>query len=293
MSCEKKSEARPAKRAMAEHLQDAYRVSERRSCAVTDLHRSTFRYVGTREDDVLMRMRIREIAAVRVRYGYRRIHTLLRREGHLVNQKKVYRLYREEGLHLRRRRPRRRVSAVHRLRQPPATRINECWSMDFVADNLFNGRRFRALTIVDNFTRECPAIHPARTITGSDVVDVMNRLKVDRGLPRRIKVDNGSEFISKALDKWAYEHDIALDFSRPGKPTDNAFIESLNGSFRDECLNVHWFLSLEDAATKIEAWRMEYNEHRPHSSLANKTPKEFAESQINESQKSLFLSGPD
>ena len=145
--------------------------------------------------------------------------------------------------------------------------------MDFVADQLFDGRKIRALTVVDNFSRQCVAIHVGQSLKGTDVVAVMDRLRVENtGVPKRIQVDNGSEFISKALDLWAYEHGVTLDFSRPGKPTDNAFIESFNGSFRDECLNAHWFLSLEDAREKIEQWREEYNGFRPHSSLGGLTP---------------------
>lgn len=149
--------------------------------------------------------------------------------------------------------------------------------MDFVADQLFNGRRLRALTIVDNFSRECLGITVEHALKGEDVVATMTRIFYETGrVPQRIQVDNGSEFISKALDKWAYERQVILDFSRPGKPTDNAFIESFNGSFRDECLNTHWFLSLKDAKGKIESWRHDYNEFRPHSSLENLTPEEFA-----------------
>jgi putative transposase len=148
--------------------------------------------------------------------------------------------------------------------------------MDFVCDNLFNGHRIRALTVVDNFSRECLAIHVGQSIKGEQVVAIMNALKRFTGrVPKRIQVDNGSEFISKAMDRWAYDNDIVLDYSRPGKPTDNAFIESFNGSFRDECLNMHWFLSLDDAREKIEAWRLDYNEFRPHSALDNMTPTEY------------------
>ncbi|GGF29012.1 hypothetical protein GCM10011383_45920 [Hymenobacter cavernae] len=147
--------------------------------------------------------------------------------------------------------------------------------MDFVVDNLFDGRKIRALTIVDNFSRQCLAIHVGQSLKGEDVVAVMTRLQQELGLvPERIQVDNGSEFISKALDRWAYDQHVTLDFSRPGKPTDNPYIESFNGSFRDECLNVHWFLSLADAQEKIEHWRQEYNGFRPHSSLQNLTPDE-------------------
>jgi putative transposase len=163
--------------------------------------------------------------------------------------------------------------------------------MDFVCDSLFNGRRFRALTIVDNFSRECLAIEAGQSIRGKDVVEIVDRLVLERDVPDRIQCDNGSEFISKALDKWAYEHGVTMDFSRPGKPTDNAFIESFNGSLRDECLNVSWFLSIEDAQDKIEKWRIDYNEFRPHSSLCGQTPQEFAE-QFN-SRESTLLTGTD
>ncbi len=204
-----------------------------------------------------------------------RIHTLLRREGWLINHKKTHRIYVEEGLNLRRKRPRRRVSAAHRMERPCVTGIDECWSMDFVADELFNGRRIRALTVLDNYSRESLAISVGQRLTGEDVVHAMSGLKAFGRKPRRIQVDNGSEFISKALDRWAYENGVTLDFSRPGKPTDNPFIESFNGSFRDECLNVHWFLSIDDARAKIERWRTEYNQSRPHSALKDLTPDEY------------------
>lgn len=237
-------------------------------------------------------MRIKELAETRIRYGYKRITILLRREGWVVNHKRVYRLYCEEGLHLRSKRPKRRKMAAHRANRPEATRLNESWSMDFVSDGLFNGRRFRSLTLVDNFSRECPGILVDQSIKGEDVVRMIRRIGFQRGVPDRIFLDNGPEFVGKALDKWAYENQVTLDFSRPGKPTDNAFIESFNGTFRDECLNAHWFLSLLDAKEKIESWREEYNTFRPHSSLGDLTPLEFAENNANLDQKNtrLFLS---
>ena len=251
-------------------------MSTRRACEVIGLPRATWYYQSTRPTDAALRHRLKELAAVRVRYGYLRLHVLLRREGWQVNHKKVYRIYCEEGLNLRSKRPRRRRAAAHRLARPENRAVNQCWSMDFVADNLFNGHRIRALTVVDNFTRECLAIHVEQSIRGEHVVDIMERLKLgEQRVPSRVQVDNGSEFISKALDKWAYENRVTLDFSRPGKPTDNPFIESFNGSFRDECLNTNWFLSLDDAKEKIETWRMEYNQYRPHSSLDDLTPEEF------------------
>ncbi len=165
--------------------------------------------------------------------------------------------------------------------------------MDFVSDSLFNGRRFRSLTIVDNYSRECLAIEVGQSLTGTEVVAVVERLTKERGKPERIQSDNGSEFVSRALDKWAYENGVTLDFSRPGKPMDNATIESFNGSFRDECLNVSWFLSMEDAREKIEKWRRDYNEFRPHSSLGDLTPQQFIDNLGNiQSQKTPFLAGP-
>jgi putative transposase len=224
-------------------------------------------------------MRINDIARTRVRYGYKRIHVLLQREGWKINHKKVYRLYRQESLTLRSKRPKRRVSAAHRILREAAKKINECWSMDFVCDSLFDGRRFRALTIVDDFSRECLAILVEKSIKGKEVASLLGFLRLIRGLPERIRVDNGPEFISKDLDKWAYQNQVTLDFSRPGKPVDNCHIESFNGSFRDECLNIHWFMSLQDAKEKIEAFRIEYNDFRPHSSLGNLPPAVFATGQ--------------
>lgn len=258
-------------------IQNTYRISERRGCALIGMSHSVFRYrANKRRSDGPIRLRIKDIAHVRIRYGFCRIYILLRREGWKDNHKRVYRIYKEEGLNLRSKRPRRSKSGAHRLERPQLDRMNQCWSMDFVTDNLFDGRRFRALTIVDNYSRKCLAIRVGQSLRGSDVVDVLEDLNVRLGvIPERIQTDNGSEFISKELDRWAYEHQVTMDYSRPGKPTDNPFVESFNGSFRDECLNMHWFLSLEDAVQKIEAWRTEYNEYRPHSLLDDRTPVEF------------------
>jgi putative transposase len=220
---------------------------------------------------------MREITQVRVRYGARRIHVLLRREGWAVNHKRVHRIYVQAGLNLRAKRPRRRKAAAPRMDRPILTAPNQLWSMDFVADALFNGQRFRALTIVDNFTRECLAIELAGSPRGDDVVAGLDQLRLLGDRPARIQVDNGPEFISMVLDRYAYEHGITLDYSRPGRPTDNPFIESFNGSLRDECLNTHWFLSPADARDKIESWRTDYNHFRPHSSLADMSPVQFAE----------------
>lgn len=202
---------------------EAYRIGLRRGCRLMMQSRTVYHY-QSRRDDRAVTQRIREIAETRIRYGVQRIHILLRREGWLINHKKTHRISCQEGLNLRTKRPRRHVTAGHRQERPAVTAADQCWSMDFVADNLFNGRRIRALTVVDNFSRECPAIEVGQGLRGDDVVAVMARLKqLQRRVPEQFQTDNGSEFISKALDKWAYENGVTIDFSRPGKPTDNAF----------------------------------------------------------------------
>jgi putative transposase len=219
--------------------------------------------------------RIKEIAETRVRYGYWRIHVLLRREGWLVNAKRVCRLYREMGLQLRNKSPKRRVKAKLRGDRQVAMQPNEVWAMDFVHDQLFDGTKIRILTIVDTHTRLSPAIDARQSYRGSDVVDTLERASQALGYPKTIRLDNGPEFIGRELDLWAFMKGVTLDFSRPGKPTDNAFIESLNGKFRAECLNANWFLSLDEARRKCEAWRRDYNQVRPHSAIANRVPEEL------------------
>ena len=243
-----------------------------------ELDRSTRYYCSLADDQAFLKMRIKELSQIRVGWGYRRIHILLKREGWQVNHKRVYRLYTQEGLTLRRKRPKRHVSSVKRVIRPLALTPNHSWSMDFMADTLFDGRKLRLLTIVDNFTRESLAIEPGQYFKGEQVAEVLSRLIRERGKPESIWVDNGTEFTSRAMDQWAYWNQVKLDFSRPGKPTDNAFIESFNGKFREECLSQNWFLSLQDAREKIESWRKDYNETRPHSSLGNRTPLEFRKS---------------
>jgi len=238
--------------------------------------RSTIRYESMADPQIGLRLRLRDLAMSRVGYGYRRLHILLLREGWEVNHKRVYRLYREESLGLRRKPPRRRVACLKRKLRPVASEKNECWSMDFMSDQLYDGRRIRLLTIVDNHTRESLAIHVGQRIRGCEVVGVLEQIVKHHGMPQTIQVDNGPEFISKDVDLWAYWNHVKLDFSRPGKPTDNAYIESFNARFRLECLNEHWFLSLDDAMEKIKSWQRDYNEKRPHSSLGNIPPEEYA-----------------
>jgi putative transposase len=216
----------------------------RRACAAIQLSRVVYLYQSVARDNAALIMRMKEITRTRVHYGYRRVHVMLKREGFKDNHKRVYRLYREQGLSLRHKRPKRNKAA--QLRQPKmlAHRINQIWGMDFVADNLFDGRKLRMLTVVDCYSRESLAIHVGQSLKGEDVVGALNAIVHQRGQPQTIKTDNGSEFISKIMDKWAYERGVELDFSRPGKPTDNALVESFNGRLRQECLNEHWFMSL-------------------------------------------------
>jgi len=256
-------------------MRGVWQVSIRRACDVLRFRRSTYHYKSRRPSQATLRKRIREIAETRVRYGYRRIHVLLEREGWQVNHKRVYRLYVEEGLQIRNKRPKRKVAAKLREDRKPPTALNQVWSMDFLSDQLFNGSKIRVLAIVDAFSRLSPAIDVRRRYRGIDVVETLRRVTAVYGKPKSIRVDNGPEFISRDLDLWAWSNGVTLDFSRPGKPTDNAFVESFNGKVRAECIDQNWFLSLDDARSKCEAYRREYNEERPHSAIGNKTPMEF------------------
>jgi putative transposase len=269
--------ARPAlRRPVVEYVHDHYPVTRRRACRLVRLHRSVFYYRSVKDPKLALRGRMREIARTQVRHGYRRIHVLLRREGGTLGRSQVYRLYTEEAPQLHSKLPKRRKMLVTRRERYVPRRPNQAWSMDFVADQLVNGNRFRALTIVDVFSREALAIEVGKQLRAESVVDVCYRLVATRGAPKRVFTDNGSEFSGRMFDLWAYHQRVQIDFSRPGKPTDNSFVESFNGSLRDECLNVHWFESLEDAKEKIEDWRRDYNESRPHQALKELTPAEFA-----------------
>ena len=264
------------RRPVVSYWHDSYRVSERRACRVARMAVSTFRYESMQEPRTALRLRIREIAQTRVRYGYRKIRVLLNREGWKVGKKLVYRLYREEGLALRHKSRRKRRAAMHRRERFRPTAPNQVWSLDFVADQLADGRRFRALTVLDIFTRESLAIEVGQRLKGEDVVGALNQIRQKRGTPKLLFCDNGSEFTSQMMDLWAYHNQVQIDFSRPGKPTDNAYVESFNGTLRAECLDVHWFATLTEAKQVIEDWRREYNESRPHRSLGERTPSEFA-----------------
>nr|WP_275445867.1 MULTISPECIES: IS3 family transposase [unclassified Halomonas] len=266
----KKALSASRKRQLAKSLIEQFGASTRQACGVLALARSVFYYRSQVQDQRPLMQRIREITATRVRYGYRRVHELLKREGWEINHKRVYRLYRQAGLSLRLKRPRRHRMSATRRERVLATGLDQVWSMDFVSDAVFNGKRLRALTLVDEFSREC-LDRCCGCGRGHD------SLERDRSTACAVRVDNGPEFISRVLDCWAYKQGVTLDFSRPGKPTDKAFVESSNGKFRAECLNTHWFLSL-DARQKIETWRQGYNQVRPPFFLGWLAPEEFAAS---------------
>ena len=262
---------------------ESHLLSERRACVIVGLCRSSCRYQAKPKNDEAIRSRLRELAEQRRKFGAPRLHTLLRREGYLINHKRTERLYREEGLSLRLKKRRKRISHLRVVMDKPE-RINQHWSMDFVSDSLYNGRRFRVLTVVDDFSRECPVLEADHSLTGQRVTRVLERMALTRGLPEVITVDNGPEFISKALDLWAFENNVRLRFIQPGKPVQNAYIESFNGKFRDECLNDNVFVSLNRARQIIENWRLDYNSERPHKSLNKMTPEEFV-TKHNQNQK--------
>lgn len=247
------------------------------------LARATYDYIPNPRDDRFIRNRIIEIAKSRPRYGSPRIHVLLRREGVIINHKKVHRIYKEEKLWVRTKKSRRRKFSTE-LRVPPPTpkSLREIWTMDFVHDQLHDGRKLRMLTVVDKLSRESLAIEVDYRQNSHSVVQTLEKIKFFSGVPKVICVDNGSEFISKVLEEWSYMNEVKLHFIRPGKPTENGHIESFNGRLRDECLNANIFLSLRDARNKIETWRIDYNEWRPHSSLGNLTPREFARRKMNQ-----------
>jgi putative transposase len=247
-------------------------VSIRRACAALEFDRSTFHYRSRKRDQAGVEARIKAICETRIRYGYRRVHVTLQREGWDINIKRTHRIYNELGLQLRNRTPKRRVKAKLRDDRVLATRPNGVWAMDFVHDQLATGKKIRVLTVVDTLSRFSPVIDPKFSYRAEDVVATLERVCATTGNPRTIRVDQGSEFVSRDHDLWAYAKGVTLDFSRPGKPTDNAIVEAFNGRFRSECLNAHWFLTLAVAREKMEDWFRYYNEVRPHRAIGNKTP---------------------
>ncbi len=282
-------------REMTDHLTTVYKVSQRRACRVIGINRATIRYRPNRKVEIVqtsvrVQTRLVELAAKRPRFGYRRLAVLLKREGYPANHKRIYRLYKQGNLALRRK-GRKRLASVSRVPLAQPVKANQVWAMDFVHDTLADGRKFRTLNVVDVFTRECRAIEVDTSLGGQRVVRVLERLSEQHGNPERIMIDNGPEFTSKALDAWAYSQKVELEFIRPGKPMENGYVESFNGKFRDECLNSHWFVSMQDARRIIEEWRCDYNEARPHSSLGQLTPADFARQSIFFERISLFQIG--
>jgi len=258
-------------------MQSQTAISERQACALVGIYRSTLRYQSRLpEQDEALSSRIIELAQERRRFGYRRIHALLRREGVEVNHKRVYRLYRAAELAVKRRKRRKEVMVPREPLTLPVRR-NEVWSMDFVMDALANGRRLKVLTVVDDCTKEAVDLVADFGISGHYVTRILDQVARFRGYPKAVRTDQGPEFTGRALDQWAYQHGVQLKLIQPGKPTQNAFIESFNGKFRDECLNEHWFHTLDHARVIINQWRKDYNECRPHSMLGYKTPTEMAE----------------
>jgi putative transposase len=256
-------------------LQTDFEMSQRRACRVLGVCRATAQYRSRRSDPAPLVAKLRELATQRPRWGYRRLHILLRREGVEVNHKRVYRLYRAEGLAVRRKHRKRLASALRTVLPSPAA-PNERWSMDFVSDALMNGTRIRVFNVVDDFTRECLATEVDTSIPGLRATRVLERIAAERPLPKYLICDNGPEFTGSAFDAWAHRRGVRVHFIRPGKPVENAYAESFNGKLRDECLNENWFVTMEDARSRIEAWRLDYNQVRPHSGLDNLTPSEFA-----------------
>ena len=263
-----------ARREVVNYLQAQHHFSQRRACRVARTARATVRYRPRRPAQEALRARLRELAAARPRFGYRRLTILVRREQGAINHKRVYRLYRQEGLAVRRR-GRKRVARTARI-APAVLLAGQQWAMDFMQDSLAAGRPFRTLNVVDLATRECLAIEVDTSLPGARVVRVLERLCAVHGHPATITLDNGPEFAGLALDAWAYKKGVQLDFIDPGKPMQNGHLESFNGKFRDECLNQHWFTDLDDARATIAAWREDYNSVRPHSALGNLTPVDFA-----------------
>ena len=266
-----------AKREAVTFITEHHEISERRACQLIGIHRSVLRYVNKPSNDCVIIQKMKEIIAENPRYGCPRVLIMLRRGGFEINHKRTERLYRLAKMQLKHRKKKRRVFKPENP-LPPPTFPNESWSMDFVHDSLFNGTKFRVLTLVDELTRECLALEVDTSLPGERVVRVLNNVLCSRGVPREVGVDHGPEFTGKALDNWSRKNDVSLRFAHPGAKNENAFIESFNGKLRDECLNMHWFTSLKDARDVSADWMRRYNKERPHTSLNGMTPEEYRRS---------------
>lgn len=263
-----------SKKLIVTELIHYHHISERRACNLVRLSRTAYRYCHKQKDDHELRDRLKKLAADHSSYGYLFLHNMLKTEGLVINKKRTYRIYTEEGLQVRTKK--RKKLQRDRVPMPVPTKVNERWSMDFVSDQLSSGRRFRVLNVMENFTREMVGQLTSVSITGKQVARYLNQLSEQRQLPKVITCDNGTEFTSKAMFFWSEDKSVRLGFIQPGKPTQNAFVESLNGKFRNECLNRHWFKTLDEARMKIDSWREHYNNVRPHSSLGYIPPVEFS-----------------
>lgn len=263
----------------AEFSMARFGLSQRRACMLVSVSRTVFSYSPRLSElNEKIRKRLKQLAAKHRKWGAWKFHKILRREGLMINHKRVERIYRQERLSLRERK-RKKLKAIARVPLPKPERANQQWSMDFIHDKLWCGRKFRSLSIVDTFTHECLTLEVDTSLGGERVKRVLERLSEERGLPEAITVDNGPEFISQVMDEWAYRREVKLDFIRPGKPTDNPFVESFHDKFRDECLDDHYFSTLFEARNIIENWRIEFNTFRPHRSLKGLTPEEYARQQ--------------
>ena len=262
------------KRKATRGLIESFGLSKNKACKIIDLRRTTFDYKSRREPDTELRKLLIEIAHKRRRFGSPRLYIMIRRKGIIVNHKKIERIYQEEKLQIRKRK-KKKLTGCPRVPAPLPQKPNQRWSMDFMSDSFCTGRRFRAFNVIDDYTRECIAIETDSSLPGKRVVRVLSRLIDLRGKPETITCDNGPEFISKAVNEWAYKNNINIDYINPGKPNENCFVESFNDKFRNECLNEHWFLNLHQAREIIDNWRNDYNDERPHSSLNDLTPVEF------------------
>ena len=272
-----------------EYMRGSFGLSIRRACGLVELSRTSFAYkVKEKEDEEAIRKRLKELAERRRRFGCARLHVLLRREGVMINHKRTERIYRDEGLSLRIRR-RKKTASCTRVEIPKPLHQNHIWTMDFMSDTLGNGRKLKVFSVVDEYTRRCHRIEVDTSLNGVRACRALSEVSQAAGLPEMIIIDNGPEFIGSALDKWAYERGVKLCFITPGKPVENAYIESFNGRFRDECLNENWFMSMHDARKIIEDWRIDYNHERPHSSLNYLTPEEFIQKEREKSSTAIAV----